>query len=221
MRLHAWAHSISIDGAGSPANLQFLSGLLNRGSMAATPGMTISVDQATLQGIHCICVHFYPPQEYRGDSVPVLVPAACLGTGKYQPKHIFYALLEEIVAWLASVCPINTLVWLYQNNNSHPLPQLYSLNWQQLHSDLELFITSLRPSGNGYPGLGLISGAFGVLEVTQARTSSGEILADYVITLTLNNEQRMQLLLPHSVAQLPTEWLLDWLEVRNEFSPRV
>ena len=182
--------------------------------------MTISVDQGTVQAVPCITVHFRLPQEYGGDSVRVLVPTASL-TGTFVPIHIFYALLEEMIALQARVGPQNSLVRVFIDNDGQPLPQSWSPSWHQLHSGFSLFITSLRQSGNGFPGLGQISGAFGVIEVTHARRSSGVILADYVVTLALNNGQRMSQSVPYSVAVLPTEWLLDWLEVKNEFSSRV
>lgn len=66
-----------------------------------------------------------------------------------------------------------------------------------------------------------MSGAFGVIEVTQARTSSQDVSEDYIVTLTLGNRQRMSLFLPRRVAQLGEEWWLDWLESQNEFSSQV
>ena len=66
-----------------------------------------------------------------------------------------------------------------------------------------------------------MSGSLGVLETVQARTSSGDISADYIVTITLANGQKMALFLPRAVALLPKEWMLDWLEVRNEFSSQV
>ena len=63
-----------------------------------------------------------------------------------------------------------------------------------------------------------MSGALSVIEVAQARTSSREITSDYIVTLTLDNQQQMSLFLPRSVAQLPREWIYNWLGVQNEFS---
>jgi hypothetical protein len=224
MRLRAWAYSTSNDGARSVANCQFLDGLLHRGSLAAAPGMTISVDQTVEQGIPCIRLRFRLPQVYHSSgvqSIPVLIPTECAGTGMYQPFLIFCALLEETIGWLTRVGPKNTLIRLYHQNHGQPLARSYSLDWQQLHSGFALFIGSLRQSYSAFPGLGQISGSHGALEVTQARTPSGQVSADYLVTLTLSNRQRMSLFLPGSVAQLPKDWLFDWLEVQNEFSLQV
>lgn len=224
MNLRVWAYSTSDGGARSPANNRFLDGLLHRGSLAAAPGMAITVNQAMEQGIPCVRLHFHLPQQFHSTGVatiPVLVPTACIGTGSYQPHDIFYSLLEEIIGWLAQVGPKNTLVRLYLKNHDHPLVESYSSNWQMLHNGFALFISSLRQSSNSFPGLGQLSGSYGVIEVTQARTSSGHLSADYAVTLALNNRLRMSLYLPRSVAKLPKDWLLDWLEIQNEFSDRV
>lgn len=183
--------------------------------------MTISVNQTAERMVPCIALHFYLPQVYRSsgvESIPVVVPTACVGTGMYQPSLVFYALLEEIIGWLAHVGPKNSLVRLYHQNHGRPPTRSYSLNWQQLHSGFSLFINCLRQSYRPFPGLGQISGSYGIIEVAQARTSSGDVSADYVVALTLDNGQCMSLFLPRSVAQLANDWLLDWLEVQNEFS---
>ena len=80
--------------------------------MAATLGMSISVDQATLQAILSVRVHSHLPQEYGGDSVRVLVPTPCLRTGTIQPNSLFYTPLEEIISWLARIGPQISLVRL-------------------------------------------------------------------------------------------------------------
>jgi len=224
VHLRVWAYSTSNGGARSPANNRFLDGLLHRGSLAAVPGMAITINQGVEQGIPCIRLHFHLPQMYHSTGVttiPVLVPTACIGTGCLQPHDIFYSLLEEIIGWLAQVGPKNTLVRVYLQNQGQPLAQSYSSNWQLLHNGFALFVSSLRQPDNSFPGLGQLSGSYGVVQVTQARTSSGLVSADYIVTLTLTNGQRMSLYLPRSVAQLPKDWLLDWLEIQNEFSHRV
>ena len=217
MRLRAWTLSTSNDGARSPANQQCLDGLLRLGTLAVTPGMTISVDQKVEQGVPCARVLFHLPRAFGGSSIPVLVPATCVGTGRIQPSFIFYVLREEIIGWLAHIGPKNSLLRLYHHNQGQPLPRSDSLEWQQTHSGFITFISSLR-SSNEFPGLRQMSGALGALEVAQTRTPAGDITADYIVTLTLNNRQRMSLSLPRSVAQLGTQWLLDWLEVQIEFS---
>ena len=176
--------------------------------------MTISIDQRVEQGVPCVRVLFRHPQAFGGRFIPVLVPATCVGTGTLQPTIIFYALLEECIGWLARIGPKNSLLRLH---NGQPLPCSSSLEWQQLHSGFILFISSLR-SSNHFPGLGQMSGALGVLEVAQARTPAGDITVDYIVTLTLNNRQRMSLFLPRSVARMGVDWPLDWLEVQIEFS---
>lgn len=219
-----WAYSTGNEGARSPANYRSLDGLLHRGSLLAAPGTTISVDQTVEQGIPCVRIHFQLPNVYHStgvESIPVLVPTACLGTSMYQPTTVFYALLEEIIGWMARVGPKNSLVRLYRQSHGQPLAFSESLDWQELHNGFTLFISSLRQSDSPFPGLGQISGSYGVIEVAQARTPSGHVSADYVVTLTLNNRRRMSSFLPKSVAQLPWAWVLDWLEVQNEFSLRV
>ena len=224
MHLRGWAYSTSNGGARSPANHRFLDNLLNHGSLAAAPGMAITINQVVEQGIPCIRLHFHLPQVYHSTGVatiPVLVPTACVGTGRLQPLDVFYSLVEEIIGWLAQVGTKSTLVRVYVQNQGRPLVQSYSSNWQSLHNGFALFVNSLRQPGNSFPGLGQLSGTYGVVEVTQARTSSGRVSADYIVTLTLNTGQRMSLYLPRSVAQLPKDWLLDWLEIQNEFSHQV
>ena len=183
--------------------------------MAATPETTISVDQETLKDISCVHVRFHLPQEYGRDSVPVPVPAAWIGTGKIQRRDIYYVLLEEIIAWLTGIGSPNSFVRRYQNNNGQPVPRS-SLNWQNLHCGFTEFITSLRRSCNGAPLSGQISTTLGVLEVT----SSGEIAEGHTATLILSDGPTMSLFVPHSVFLLPTDWALDWLEVRNELSAK-
>jgi len=220
MRLHSWAHSAVSDGARNAANSQFLDGFLRHGSLDPTPGMTITYDQTLEQGIPCIRLHFHLPPACRANgvkSIPVLVPNACTGTGIYQADMIFYALIEEIIGWLACVGPKHTLVRLHLNKNGQPLARSYS---SELYGGFVSFVTSLRDSHHHFPGLTRMSGTFGVIEVAQARTSSQDISADYIVSLTLGNRQQMQVFLPRSVAQLPRDWMLDWLEVQNEFSIR-
>jgi hypothetical protein len=224
MRLRGWAYSNSGDGAQSASNHQFLDMLLRQGSLVAAPGVTVSVHQTTEQGIPCICLRFHLPQACRSagvESIAVLIPTACVGTGMYQTNDIFYSMIEEIIAWLAGVGPKNTLIRLYIKNNGQPLARSNSPSWQQLHSGFRMFINGLQQSHNPFPGLGQISGAFGVIEVAQARTSTNHVSGDYVVTLTLSNRQQMSLFLPRTVAQLPISWLLDWLTIQNEFSSRV
>lgn len=224
MNLRVWAYSTSNSGARSPANYRFLDGLLHRGFLAAVPGMAITVNQVVEQGTPCVHLHFHLPQVYHSTGVttiPVLVPTACIGTGSYQPQDIFYALLEEIIGWLAQVGPKHTLVRMYLKNYDHPPVESYSSNWQMLHNGFALFISSIRQSSNSFPGLGQLSGSYGLIEVAQARTPSGRVSSDYTVTLTLSNRLRMSLYLHRSVAQLPKDWLLDWLEIQNEFSDRV
>jgi len=224
MRLRVWVYSTNNDGARSPANCRFVDGLLHRGSLTAVPGVTTSVDQIAEQGIPCFRIHFRLPQVYhltRVEAIPILVPSACVGTGIYRPTDIFYALLEEIIAWLARVGPKSTLVRLYLQNHGQPRTRDNALDWQQMHNGFTWFISSLRQAYGQFPGLGQISGVYGVIEVAQAMTSSSHVSADYIVTLTLDNKRRMSLFLPRSVAQLPKDWLLDWLEVQNEFSLQV
>jgi hypothetical protein len=224
MHLRAWVYSTSNDGARSLANHRFLDGLLHRGFTAAVPGITISVEQTAEQGIPCVRLHFHLPQAYHSTgvrSIPVLIPTACVGTETFQPKLIFYALIEEAVGWLARVGPKNSLVRLYHNSRGQPLARSYSLDWQLLHRGFTLFISILRQSHSPFLGRGQISDSYGTIEVAQARIASREVSANILVTLTLSNRQRMSLFLPRSVARLPKDWLLDWLEVQNEFSPQV
>ena len=221
MHLRTWAHSVGDEGARSQANCRLLDALLRLGSLVVTDGVTITVDQAMEGGIPCLRINFCLPQAFHSTgirSIPILVPAAWVGTGNIQPNLIFYALIEEIIGWLAGVGPKHTFVRQYRNNNGEPLARSHSASWVHLHRGFSSFINILRDSHHQFPGLGQMSGAFGVIEVARAMTSSQEATADYIVTLTLNNRQRMSLLLPRRVAQLPREWMLDWIEVRNEFS---
>ena len=222
MRLRAWALSSDNDGARSTANWRFLDVLLCRGSFAATPGATISHDETTVEGIHCIRLRFNLPQACQSNgvvSIAVLLPSVCIRNPIYQPTVIFYALIEETIGWLTGVGPAHTLV-RQLNNHGQPLACSYSSSWRQLHDGFALFITSLRNSNHRFSGLGQMSGSLGVLETVQARTPSGDVSEDYIVTITLANGQKMALFLPRAVALLPKEWMLDWLEVRNEFSPQ-
>src|SRR5258708_28938292 len=154
-----------------------MNGLLCSGSLAAAPGMSISVDQVE-QSIPCVRLSFHLPREHNStgvDTIPVLVPTAGVGTGIFRPHDIFYALLEEVIVWLARVGPKNTLVRLYRNNYAQPIARSYSLDWHLLHNGFELFISSLRLSHNPFPGLGRLTGSFGMIEVTEARTPSDQV----------------------------------------------
>lgn len=181
--------------------------------------MTISVDQTVVEGIPCFRIRFHLPHVYHStgvESIAVLVPTAYVGTGSYQHIHIFHALLEEIIGWMAGVGPKHSLVRLYNRNNREPLA--ISPDWQNLQDGFTVFIRSFRQSHSSFPGLGQISNSHGVIEVTQARTSSGHDSADYIFTLTQNNRQRMSLFLSRRVVLLTWDWLLDWLEVQTAFS---
>jgi hypothetical protein len=186
--------------------------------------MTISADQTEELGVHCVRLHFHLPQEIQSNaitSIPVLIPRAFVGTDNYQTTLIFYALVEEIIGWLAHVGPKHSLIRLYRKNNGQQAQRSYSSGWQDLHSGFTTFINSLRHSQTLFPELGQIVGTFGVIEVAQARTSSGEISSDLAISLTLSNKQRLSLFLPRTVASLPRDFMLDWLELQNEFSTRL
>jgi hypothetical protein len=224
VRLRAWALSTSSTGARSPANCQYLDGLLRRGCLATTPGVTISADQAEALGVACVRIHFHLPQEIQSNSItsiPVLIPRAFVGTDINQNTFIFYALVEEIIGWLAHIGPKHSLLRLYRRNNGQQNQHSYSSGWQDLHSGFTTFINSLRHSHTLFPVLGQFVGTFGVIEVAQARTSSGEISSDFVVRLTLSNRQQMSFFLPRTVANLPRDFMLDWLELQNEFSTRL
>lgn len=222
MRLREWALSTSDSGARSADNCRVLDGLLRRGRLATTP--TISVGECEAQGVHCIRLQFHLPQECQSNgvtSIPVLVPTAIVGTNAYQNTYIFYALVEELIGWLARIGPKHSLVRLYLNNNGQQLPRSYASHWQDLHSGFTLFINGMRSMQSHFPGPGQISGMFGAINVAQARTSSGDISGDYLVTLTLSSRQQMSLFLPRTVAKLPQELMFDWLEAQNEFSTRM
>ena len=221
MHLRAWALSTSDNGARSGANCQVLEGLLRRGRLATTH--TISMGESEEQGVHCIRLQFHLPQECQSNrvtSIPVLVPTAFVGTNTYQSNVIFYALVEEMIGWLARVGPKHSLLRLYLKNHGQ-LPRSYSSHWHDLHSGFTLFINSMRVIQSHFPGLGQFSGTFGTIEVAQARTPSGDTSPDYFVILTLDNNQQMTLVLPRRVATLPRDFMLDWLEAQNEFSTRV
>ena len=222
MQLRAWALSTNDNGARSGANCQVLDGLLRRGRLAATH--TISVGESEEEGVHCIRLQFHLPQECQSNavtSIPVLVPTAFVGTNTYQPNFIFYALVEELIGWLARIGPRHSLVRIYLNNNGQQLPRSYSSTWRDLHSGFTMFISTMRDMLSLFPGPGQFVGTFGVIEVAQARTSSGDVAGDYLVTITLDNRQQMTLLLPRPVAKLPQAFMLDWLEVQNELSTRM
>lgn len=224
MNLRIWALSTSNGGARSPANYQFVDGLVHRGSLAAVPGMAISTKQVDEQGIPCTWLYFHLPQVYHSTgvtSIPVLVPTATIGTGLFQPTHVFYSLLEEIIGWMAGAGSKHTLVRLYQQNQGGPLVHSYSSDWQLLHGGIASFISSLRQPNTPFPSLGRITNSYGAVDVTQAMTPSGQVSADYVVRLTLNDGRRMSLYLPRGIAKLTKDWCLDWLEIQNQFSNRV
>ena len=186
--------------------------------------MTISIDDTQEQGLPCKRLWFHLPQGFHANGVtaiPVLVPSAMMGTNQYQTPLIFYSLVEELIGWLARIGPKHSLVRLYLNNHQQQLPRSYSSHWRDLHSGFTMSISSMRDIPSLIPGSGHLSGTFGAIEVVQARTSSGVLSGDYIVTLTLNNNQQMSLLLPRGVATLPREFMFDWLEAQNEFSTRM
>ena len=207
-------------GARSAENRHFLDGLL-RHHEEVVRGTTISVDQTVKQCTPCTAINFLLPLGYQSNGVttiPVTVPTACLGTTILGHDDIFYALIEEIIVWLAGVGPKHTLIRLYHHNHNpgERLPR--SFRGEQPYSDFESFITNLRNTQNHLPSLGQASVVLGVMEVAQARTPSHKVSADFIVTLTLNNRERMSFYLPHSVGQLPFDWVLDWLEVQYRFA---
>lgn len=208
-------------GARSTENRHFLDGLLRYGAVIAIGGTTISVDQRVEQGLPRTVLGFSLPLGFHSSGVttiPVVMPTACLGTNILGHDDIFYALIEEIILWLAGMGPKHTLIRLFHSNHNHVqrLPQ--SFRSEQPHSDFESFINRARHSRSDFPGLGQASGAFGVMEVAQARTSSHQVSANFVVTLTLSNRERISLFLPRRVGQLPFDWVLDWLEVQYRFA---
>ena len=220
MRLRTWALSESNEGARSTVNRQYLDGLLRRGCLATRPGLTISSDQTEEEGVPCVRLRFHVPLENSNASlsIPVLVPIAFVGTDIIQIQYIFYALVEEVIVWLAKIGPTHTLIRLSRHHNERRHPHSYSSNWQDLHSGFRLFISSLRHDETCFPGLGRFSGDLGDIEVAQARTPSDDISSNYVVAITLSNKQRMRLFVPRNVARLPQNLWLDYLELQNEFS---
>jgi hypothetical protein len=182
--------------------------------------VTVSANETLQQGVRFIQLAFHIPQPYQSNgvvSIPVLVPTACVGTNTIQPNFIFYALIEETIGWLAGVGPKHSLVRLC-GPNSRQHAQQFSSDWNRLRDRFQGFISSLRETSILFPGLGQLSGAFGVIEVAHARTDSGEMTMDYIVTLALASGHNMRLYLPRGVAQLPRPWMLDWLEIQIEFS---
>lgn len=221
MRLREWALSTGNEGARSIANHQFIDGLLRQGCLVANPGARISSDYTEEQGVRCVRLRFHLPNDSHSDagqSIAVLVPTACVGTDIIQAPIVFYALVEETILRLANIVPKHTLVRLYHHDNRQRHPRSYSSSWRHTHSQFSLLISSLRGSLALFPGLGQISSAIGVMEITQAMTSSDESSSDFVVTLTLSTKQAMALFLPRRVATLPRDFMLDWLDVQNEFS---
>lgn len=139
----------------------------------------------------------------------------------YPTDFIFYTLIENMIGWLAPIGRKDTLVHLYRSHLGQPIPRSYSSDWHALHNGFTSLISHLRHSSDPFPGLGQVSGTFGGIEVTQARTSLGDVSSDYVVTLVLSNGQRMSLFLPRKIAKLSRDFMFDWLEVQNEFSTRV
>ena len=222
MRLRTWALSTGNDDARSADNCRVLDGLLRHGRLANTP--TISVGESEEEGVHCIRLQFHLPQGCQSNgitSIPVLVPTTCVGTDNNQTPLIFYALLEELIGWLAGIGPQHSLIRLHIHNNGQQLPRSYSSDWQQHHSSFTRFISSMRDIQNPFPGLGQFNGSLGVMELAQARTPSGDISSDYSVTITLSDRRQMSVFLPHTVAKLPRDFVFDWLEVQNEFSTRI
>ena len=112
------------EGARSQANCRLLDALLRLGSLVVTDGVTIAVDQTVGGGIPCLRMSLYLPQTCHSTgvrSIPLLVPAACVGTDTFQSILIFYALIEEIMGWLAGVGPNHIVVRLYCDDYGQPL----------------------------------------------------------------------------------------------------
>ena len=222
MSLRKWALSTSAEGAMSTANYQFVDRFLRQGSLVPNPEARISSDHTEEQGVPCVRLRFHLPHDGQSNastSIAVLVPT--MGTDKIQVSDVFYALIEELIGWLARIGPHHTLVRLFHHDNRQRHPRSYSSSWQHTHSQFSLLISSLRGSEALFPGLGRISSAIGVMEVGQAMTSSDELSSELVVTLTLSNKQRMEIFLPRRVATLPRDFMLDWLDTQNEFSTRM
>jgi hypothetical protein len=206
MRLREWALSYAPDGARSPANCEYLDGLLRRGDLTAPPGVTISGHPTEVQGVSCMQLHFHlPPQSHCNGttSIPVQLPTSFVGTVAID--SIFCSLIEEIIAWLAGVGPKHSLVRLACHSR-RPQPR----------SGFSEFIESLRRSYHHFPGLGLVSGATGVLQVAQATTPS-HVSGDLILSLTLGDRRQLSLFVPRSIGVLPFALILDWIEVQDRF----
>ena len=170
------------------------------------------------QGLPCTILLFWLPQTYHPSGVktiPVLVPNAWLGTPALNHNDIFSALVEEMIVWLARISPKHTLVRLHHKNDNHGQRYPQSSSSEQPRDGFSAFINSLRNSQNHCSSLGQTSGPLGTMKVMQATTSSNEVSADYIVTLTLSTRQQMSLFVPRNIGQLPFDWLLDWLEVQD------
>ena len=211
---------MSTDGARSAEHRHFLDGLLRHHAKVAQ-GTTISVNQTVKQHMPCTAINFLLPLEYQSNGVttiPVIVPTVWLGTTILGHDDIFYALIEEIIVWLAGVGPKHTLIRLYHDNHSHGQQLPSSFRGEESHSDFKFFIRSLRHTRNYLPSQGQASSALGLMEVAQTRTPSDEVSTNFIVTLTLKNRDRMYFFLLRSVGQLPFDWVLDWLEAQYRFT---
>ena len=61
----------------------------------------------------CVRLRFHLPQGSQSNgitTIPVLLPITYVGTDIYQATFSFYALLEEVIGWLARVGPEHSLI---------------------------------------------------------------------------------------------------------------
>lgn len=179
--------------------------------------MEISTRQELILGSQYIFLYFLHP---RGQVI-IWVPAACIETGLYRPDDIFNSLLEEIIGWVAGAGYTQSIFRVYRRSlRQDPVPFNPS-EMQMLYNGFETFIDSIRQPQASFPGPGRIGGSYGEIKIGQVVDHTGEVTECYAVSLTLASRHRMMLFLPKGITQLPKDWILDWLKVRNEFAIRV
>ena len=140
------------------------------------------------------------------------------GSGLLELTNIFNSLVQNIIIWLRRAGSDHSLMRLYRNDRR---PHQHSSDGQRPHGGFLTCFNILRQSNYSFSSIGEVSGAFGTLRIAPGLTSSDKISAYFIVTITLSNRERMWIFLERGIAQLPMDWVLDWLEMQHRFSSQV
>ena len=93
--------------------MNYLDGFLQMAAWPLRQGLPSRLTKQRSSGVPCARLRFHLPQGSQSNgitTIPVLLPITYVGTDIYQTNLFLYALLEEIIGWLARVGPKPNLI---------------------------------------------------------------------------------------------------------------